>query len=182
MKRKPLSQKTRFEVFKRDGFSCQYCGQKPPDVVLECDHINPVKRGGKNDIDNLITACFDCNRGKGSNELTTLPESVEQKAEKIKERELQYKEYKKLLARVNKRTEREVDEVHEIYRSFFPTYKLTDVFLVNIKGFIKKLGTESTKESMEIACARMANKDDGCQRATSYFCGICWKKIKGEAW
>ena len=36
--RKPLSKKIRFEVFKRDAFTCQYCGQMAPDVLLEVDH------------------------------------------------------------------------------------------------------------------------------------------------
>lgn len=62
--RKPLSKKIRFEVFKRDKFKCQYCGAGAPDVILEVDHISPVAKGGKNDIMNLVTACFDCNRGK----------------------------------------------------------------------------------------------------------------------
>ena len=63
-KRKNLSKSVRFEVFKRDSFKCQYCGKSAPDVVLEVDHIIPVSKGGDNDISNLITACFDCNRGK----------------------------------------------------------------------------------------------------------------------
>ncbi len=33
--RKPLSKKMRFDVFKRDGFQCQYCGAMPPNIVLE---------------------------------------------------------------------------------------------------------------------------------------------------
>jgi hypothetical protein len=66
MSRKPLSPKTRFEVFKRDKFTCQYCGARAPDVVLHCDHIKPVAEGGKNDIINLATACADCNGGKGA--------------------------------------------------------------------------------------------------------------------
>jgi hypothetical protein len=67
--RKSLTKKTRFEVFKRDNFTCQYCGRKAPDVILEIDHIKPVKNGGNNDIINLITSCFECNRGKGGREL-----------------------------------------------------------------------------------------------------------------
>lgn len=63
-KNKPLSKKLRFEVFKRDSFTCQYCGRRPADVVLEVDHINPRANGGDNDLLNLITACSDCNRGK----------------------------------------------------------------------------------------------------------------------
>lgn len=59
-----IGKSKRFEVFARDGFTCQYCGQRPPDVVLEADHIHPVSKGGSDDIINLITSCFDCNRGK----------------------------------------------------------------------------------------------------------------------
>ena len=56
----------RFEVFARDGFTCQYCGQRPPDVVLELDHIHPRSKGGGDEIINLITSCYDCNRGKSA--------------------------------------------------------------------------------------------------------------------
>ena len=65
-KRKPLSKNLRFEVFKRDSFKCQYCGQEAPDVILNADHINPVKNGGDNNIINLITSCFSCNSGKSA--------------------------------------------------------------------------------------------------------------------
>lgn len=68
--RKPLSQKTRFEVFKRDSFTCQYCGAKAPDVLLEADHIQPVKEGGDNSIMNLVTSCEGCNAGKGARKLS----------------------------------------------------------------------------------------------------------------
>ena len=68
--RKPISKKMRFEVFKRDNFTCQYCGRHAPDVVLECDHIKPVAEGGKNTFLNLITSCMECNRGKGKTVLS----------------------------------------------------------------------------------------------------------------
>ena len=63
-KRKNISKKIRFEIFKRDKFTCQYCGEEAPKVILNIDHINPVKNGGDNNITNLITSCFDCNSGK----------------------------------------------------------------------------------------------------------------------
>lgn len=68
-KRKVLSKKLRFEVFKRDSFTCQYCGRKAPDVILQVDHIKPVSKGGNNDIMNLVTSCVDCNLGKHDKEL-----------------------------------------------------------------------------------------------------------------
>lgn len=86
-----LSKKLRFEVFKRDSFTCQYCGQRAPAVVLHCDHIKPVAEGGTTDILNLVTSCQDCNLGKGARtlsenavvakqlkQLTTLQEKREQ--------------------------------------------------------------------------------------------------------
>lgn len=45
-----VSKKIRFEIFKRDGFRCAYCGKAPPVVTLELDHIEPKARGGKDDI------------------------------------------------------------------------------------------------------------------------------------
>ena len=57
--------KTRFMVFQRDGFKCQYCGRGADATVLEIDHIFPRSKGGTNNIDNLITSCYECNRGKG---------------------------------------------------------------------------------------------------------------------
>lgn len=69
-KRKSISKKDRFEVFKRDSFTCQYCGAKAPDVVLEVDHIKPVALGGDNSVMNLVTSCAPCNSGKGAREIS----------------------------------------------------------------------------------------------------------------
>lgn len=63
--RNRITKKVRFAVLQRDNFTCQYCGAHGPGVVLEVDHIIPISKGGTSDMDNLITACFDCNRGKG---------------------------------------------------------------------------------------------------------------------
>ena len=53
---------TRFNVFLRDKFSCQYCGSKKE---LTFDHLLPRSRGGKTDWDNVVTACSGCNVKKG---------------------------------------------------------------------------------------------------------------------
>ena len=81
MTRKAISKKLRFEVFKRDNFTCQYCGAQAPDVVLHLDHINPVAGGGGNDILNLVTSCEPCNLGKGARELDDHSTLAKQRAQ-----------------------------------------------------------------------------------------------------
>lgn len=54
---------TRFNVFLRDRFSCQYCGAKDD---LTFDHLVPRSRGGLTTWENVITACSPCNLRKGS--------------------------------------------------------------------------------------------------------------------
>jgi hypothetical protein len=66
MRREPVSPKMRFEVLRRDSFTCRYCGQSAPNVILHIDHITPVSNGGVSDISNLVTACSACNYGKGA--------------------------------------------------------------------------------------------------------------------
>lgn len=59
--------KLRFEILKRDNFKCVYCGRNPTEdkIKLVIDHIKPKSKGGKDNIKNLITSCWECNMGKG---------------------------------------------------------------------------------------------------------------------
>lgn len=62
----PLSKRMRFEIMRRDGHACRYCGATAPDVKLTVDHVTPVTLGGTDEPENLVTACTDCNAGKSS--------------------------------------------------------------------------------------------------------------------
>ena len=64
--RRSVPRRLRFEVLRRDDFTCRYCGASAPDVALEVDHVIPVVLGGGSTPSNLVTACEDCNRGKSS--------------------------------------------------------------------------------------------------------------------
>lgn len=59
----PLSM--RFQILERDSFTCRFCGKRAPETELEVDHVVPRAKGGSDDTSNLVTACRDCNRGKG---------------------------------------------------------------------------------------------------------------------
>ena len=64
--KRELSAKRRFGILKRDGFRCHYCGRSVQQgATLHVDHITALARGGGNEDGNLVTACQDCNLGKG---------------------------------------------------------------------------------------------------------------------
>jgi 5-methylcytosine-specific restriction endonuclease McrA len=52
---------SRGNLFRRDHFTCQYCGSQPGTRELTIDHILPRSRGGKSTWDNCVVACFQCN-------------------------------------------------------------------------------------------------------------------------
>lgn len=56
----------RFQVLQNDNHTCRYCGRTPPDVKLVIDHLLPVKLGGTDELNNLITSCEECNSGKSA--------------------------------------------------------------------------------------------------------------------
>ena len=58
----PIWTRLRALVFARDDYTCLYCGERGG--RLECDHVVPVSRGGCDELWNLVTACFGCNRSK----------------------------------------------------------------------------------------------------------------------
>lgn len=178
-KREPVSKKLRFEVFKRDGFVCAYCGAAPPAVVLEVDHIDPVSKGGGNDINNLITSCFDCNRGKKHIPLDKIPSKINDNVDVLKEKETQLKEYRKFISVIKRRRTRDINKVLSIFENCYPGTTATDKFKKNSIGkFIDTLPLDQVEEAMEIATNYIDDRADNCLK---YFCGICWKKIKGEA-
>lgn len=172
--RKSISKKLRFEVFKRDSFKCQYCGQTPPAVVLEIDHVLPVSAGGTNAMHNLISACFDCNRGKAAGLLSSVPDSVAQQVEMAVEKIAQIKAFDRLVKAKKKLEEAQIDEVEASFRIHFDGYSFSPKFRHSVRVFIQNLPAHQVVDHMHLACGRIRNMHD----AIKYFCGICWRSIK----
>jgi hypothetical protein len=170
--RKPMSKTRRFEIFKRDHFTCLYCGAHPPKVVLEVDHIEPVSRGGTDEDHNLVTACFDCNRGKAARDLNVVPESLADKAVRIAEAEEQLAGYREIMRQVEARKEADAWEVIE---ELFSTQETTKARFDSVLTFLKRLDLFEVKEAARIA--RAAKPYSELQRF-KYFCGVCWNKIR----
>lgn len=175
MARTPISKKLRFDVFKRDGFACAYCGAHPSEtVLLEVDHIHPVVEGGGDDIDNLVTACFACNRGKGAGLLTDAPQSLKDKAAQTIEREAQIRAYHEIMEERKKRRDEELWSVADIFMQRFSDDNIRRSHLSSIRTFLDRLDCYEVQEAMEKATNKLSDRS----RAFSYFCGICWAKIK----
>jgi 5-methylcytosine-specific restriction endonuclease McrA len=60
---RPRVKLTRREIFRRDGYTCQYCGVQSHSLTM--DHVVPRHRGGEHSWTNLVSACPTCNRRKG---------------------------------------------------------------------------------------------------------------------
>lgn len=172
-----ISKKLRFDVFKRDFFKCQYCGSFPPEVILEVDHIQPHSKGGKNDINNLITSCFNCNRGKSDNELNQIPNSLSENIDIVKEKLYQYKQFKKLNSEILKSIQSDIDSVETVFNNYFEEYGCSNKFKNGtIKMFIEQIGVIETIDSMHIACCKGLNESN----TLKYFCGVCHNKIRNK--
>lgn len=175
-----ISKKLRFEVFKRDGFCCVYCGAHPSEeVFLEVDHIIAVKNGGTDEMDNLVAACFACNRGKSATPLSQIPQSMKSKAEEVKERESQVRAFNEIMEARKARKDAEAWSVAEIFMARFSEEDIQRTRFASIRTFLGRLNVYEVQEAMEMACDKMPYSKE---RVFRYFCGICWGKIKsGES-
>lgn len=168
--RKPLSNKLRFEVFKRDCFTCQYCGRKAPDVVLNVDHITPVSKGGTNDIFNLITSCFECNNGKRDVPLNKKAELDKQREEIeiLHERKNQIDMMMRWKKEVADMKGYEVSKIMDYVEEEFGI-SINENGKVSLQKYIKKFGFSEVLESANIAFSQYSD----AETAFSYIPRIC---------
>ena len=161
MKRQSLSKKVRFEVFKRDSFTCQYCGKKAPEVILAVDHIEPVAKGGSDDMLNLITSCFDCNSGKSDRTLddTTVLHKQHKQLAELQERRQQIEmmfEWQKSLMSLD-------DQIVEELSLFW--HERVDPFSLNANGrrelkkLSKRYSIDELMEAIEAAVTQYVEYD-----------------------
>lgn len=166
-KRKPISNKLRFEVFKRDKFTCQYCGKRAPDVVLNIDHITPVAAGGKNELLNLATSCFECNSGKSDKKLsddTAVSAQLDQLA-LIQERRNQLALIKKWLAETGKIQDEYVDAIDERIKSLLGM-QLNERGRKDFSGYIRKFGFMEVIDAINIAAESYSNVETAISKVS----------------
>ncbi len=173
-----VSVRVRFEIFKRDQFTCLYCGLSSPQAVLEVDHIVPVCEGGSDDRLNLVTSCWACNRGKGGvplNEVLAAEDSHERSIVLL-ERERQLREYNAVLEIVNERIERDTDMLVEYWheRTGREIYGRELTGLTNV---LERFPAQTVKRAMMVA----ANAGKSGSLAYVNACLKNWSKDSAEA-
>lgn len=176
-KRETISKKIRFEVFKRDLFTCQYCGKKAPDIILVLDHVHPHSKGGTNDILNLITSCVECNQGKGARTLsdTSVIDKQRKQIEDLQERKNQIEmmlDWKLSLANY---AEDEASKVIKYFNSKWSTYTLNDSGQRVMKGLVKKYGAITVIEMID-DCYLKYGRPESEERSFEYVL----QKVKSE--
>ena len=160
--RKSLSKKLRFEVFKRDSFTCQYCGKVAPNVILEVDHIEPVSKGGSNDLLNLITSCYDCNRGKTNIELNddAVVSKQRQQLELLQERREQIQlmfNWRKELDNLKSDTD---DMVVSYIENKIDNFSLKESGIKKIPPLTKKYDLADILESIDLSASKYLRYDN----------------------
>lgn len=166
-----VSTRTRFEILKRDGFRCRYCGATSIQSPLHVDHVIPVAEGGSDDPANLTAACAGCNLGKSDVELDDIRIASDMGADSVREHAAQVRAY--LGAQRDLQAAREeaaawvIDEWHSIVgrQTNGP-----------IQARLRSAMMTHSFEEMFTAMHALRRKDDekalGAQASLAYFNGV----------
>lgn len=185
--RTSISPKLRFEVFKRDSFTCQYCGRKAPDVLLEIrylklevDHIEPKSKDGSNDLLNLITACQECNVGKSNRRLSdsTVLEKQRHQLENLQERREQLEmlyDWQKGLLELDDQL---INRLADFWNGLVPGFNLTGRGRKTLRELRRRFEVDEIMRGMKISVDQYVRYDeDGI--ATKESVETAWHKVGG---
>lgn len=173
-----ISKRLRFEILRRDNHTCQYCGEKAPDVTLHVDHVKPKTLGGSDGPENLVAACKDCNAGKTSSSLDAPLVAA------IAERNLDW-EIKAQVLSANLRGTLERDqeycsEFDEMWTCAADNTGLDAVWPFGYQGSVMRWASMGYPlEAMDVAIetAFAANRVSAADKF-QYLAGIIWRQIK----
>lgn len=162
-----VSKRTRFEVLRRDNHTCRYCGGAAPDVKLTVDHVAPVALGGSDDPSNLVTACKDCNAGKTS----TSPSEVI--VADVSADAARWARAMAIAAERSLEKRSAEDEYLEIFRGVW-----TDPLPRDWRSSVGAIRAAGLPVVEVVDVARIAGASTTAYDPFSYFCGICWKRVR----
>lgn len=173
----PISRRLRFEILRRDNYTCRYCGARTPDATLTIDHVVPTTLGGDDDPRNLVTACQPCNAGKSS---------IPADAALVEDVDATAMLFAQATDRAAAQRRREMGEIDTLVTDFDAawweyTYEYdgkrecfprTPDWRDTIERLLTR-GLDSSDLRRYIAVAMRSRARD----PWTYFCGCCWREI-----
>lgn len=180
-KRKTLSKKVRFEVFKRDSFKCQYCGAAAPEAILVVDHIDPLSKDGADEMVNYITACQPCNAGKSDRKLDDSTTLQKQKAQldELNQRREQLEMMMQWRSGMKDLNEMQVEEVTTAWKDAAPGWNLNDKGLKEVRAFLRKYGLAKVLDAIDIVREQYMVMDQSGEKVTAESVGKAFQKLGG---
>lgn len=147
--------------------------------MLELDHIDPVSKGGANDILNLITSCKKCNRGKSDRTLcdSAVLDKRRQQLEELQERKEQIEmmfEWQKGLFDLDDEV---ITKLADFWSENVPGYHLNENGIKSLKKLNKKFELNEIMEAIKIAAEQYLKYIEG--EPTKESVELAWKKVGG---
>lgn len=176
-----VSKSLRFEIFRRDAFTCQYCGRRPPNSVLEVDHILPICEGGDDDPSNLVTSCYDCNHGKGRKQLkpNAAPHDTDQDYLEAEQRLAELERYRQVQKQLNEALEGTVSDLQEFFAKQLATSRVPEG--TSIRWQLYYHDPEEIEKAVLLTQNRLAPNADPLEK-WRYACAILRNWRKGESY
>lgn len=174
-----ISQRLRFEILRRDGFRCRYCGTTADQGELHVDHVVPQSLDGDSSPGNLATSCQSCNSGKSStlidgptvSDVTAASlawaEAIEDaRRQAAREDEERSRDAIGFLVHITMEWDEQIYSYEDL-----PGDADESLLLFRRRG----LDVEELTKAIHVT----AKRDDIPRSAKwSYFCGVCWNMIR----
>lgn len=174
-----ISQRLRYEILRRDGFRCRYCGLAPSESELHIDHVIPEVLGGQTEPSNLVAACLECNQGKASSSPSESSVADVAQAAMIWRDVIRRAADEFRLERTG--VDRDCAEFDTVWRQWHPVsdeardIPRSEDWEQSIKRYLRSgLEIDDLIEFIPLAMQSQAN----VERKWSYFCGIAWSHVK----
>lgn len=163
-----VSKRTRYEVLKRDNFTCRYC--RSTEGHLRVDHVTPTALGGTDNPDNLVAACHDCNAGKSS----TAPDAPT--VEDVKQVDILWagaiKRAARVMASQRRKEQAYLDAFHD---SWMATER--GRYTEADPDSVARLYVVGLPKSEMLYAIGVAIGRRGVDDRFAYFMGICWRRV-----
>lgn len=173
-----VPKRLRYEVLRRDNYTCRYCGGKAPDVQLQVDHVVPDVLGGTDEPSNLATACKDCNSGKSATPPdASLVAGIQGDALRwAQAREVAVQQHLADMTGLRPRIKRFDQAWLNWQDGNGKPLDRDDNWKASIERFMAEgLDDEFLIDAISTAAGTRKLRNNGTWR---YFCGICWREIE----